>query len=338
MNKPIMKKLILLLLLVVLLSSAFHTIATALTASPVRLELQADPGTTITPTFKLYNDSRTPQTYYLSFRNFESQGESGQPHFTDNNTGLASWAQTEASVSIQALEWKDIQLSITIPKDAEPGGYTAAVFGSTIPPENLGEGQLGLQSDVGTLLLLRVSGDLVQGADILEFNTKNKKRSFSSLPVDFYYRFQNEGESWVKPLGDINIHNMLGRTSKIVPANPNGSNVLSKSIRKLEASWLTSGGEKTQDARAERPPGPPEGFWNKVQHEWKHFAFGRYTADLTLTYNNDTGTTTKAKTTFWVMPWHLITVIGAALLALITIITLVVVFVVMVVLRRKHRK
>lgn len=312
--------------------------AIALTVSPVRIEREVDPGTTFSDKISLQNDKSETQTYYIQFRNFESQGENGQPVFTTNNSGLASWMSAVKSVTVAPKEWKDVNLEITVPQDADPGGYTAAIFGTTLAPDIQGNSEVGVESDVGALVLLRVKGNFEQGATILDFKTTNTENTPRSLPVDFSFRFQNIGDSWVKPIGDITIKNIFGRTSKLVPANPAGSNVLSKSIRKFETSWLASSGGSAQDPKAERPPAIPQGFWNKVKHEWKYFALGRYTANLSLTYNNDTSTTTAAKTTFWVIPWHLLAVIAAGLAVLIGIITLIVVTIVVIVLKQKKKK
>lgn len=309
----------------------------ALTVSPVRVERETDPGTTFTDKITFYNDRNESQSYYITFHNFEAEGETGQPVFSKEISGLASWMSAPPSITVPPKTWQDIVVTVTVPENTEPGGYTAAVFGSTLPPESTGGGEVGVQSDVGSLFLLRVKGNFEQGATILDFKTTNTSKTPSSLPIDFSFRFQNTGQSWVKPVGDITIKNIFGKTSKLVLANPAGSNVLSKSIRKFETSWLANGGG-AQDPKVERPPAIPQGFWNKVKHEWKYFALGRYTASLSLTYNNDTSTTTAAKTAFWVMPWHLLGVIIAVLAVLVGIITLIVVTIVIVVLKRKKKK
>ncbi len=300
----------------------FHT-SSALTSSPVRLELSGDPGSTVHTEFELYNEARKPQAFTIDFADFESQGEDGQPKFVKKTDGLSSWIQNETPEAVLgALERKDIGFDIHIPKDADPGGYFAGVFSIGSNPQTPESGEqpnISVQAEVGTLILLRVNGDFQEGADILEFNTKNKKHWFKSLPIDFYYRFQNQGDSWVKPLGDIVIENIFGQTSQIVPANPDGNNVLPKSIRKFEIQWFTSKGE-TQTKDSEVPPEMPHGFWNRVKHEAKYFSLGRYTANLTLNYGEKEPVQTKAHISFWVIPWELITTALAGLLILVVIV------------------
>ncbi len=51
--------------------------------------------------------------------------------------------------------------------------------------------------------------------------------------------------------------------------------------------------------------------WSK---EWHNFAFGRYTAELAVTYGS-TNKLITAKTSFWVIPW-MVTLAGLAVLVI----------------------
>jgi hypothetical protein len=288
--------------------------ARALTVSPIRLELFGDPGSTITGQFKLYNESKTAKTYRLGFRNFTAKDESGQPDFTDTETGIAKWANVpENTVTLAPEERREISFVVNIPYGIDPGGYFAAVTASTITQGQNGEGEVSLEGEAGTLILLQVNGNFEKGADILEFNTATKRRVFVNLPIDFYYRFQNEGQSFEKPLGDVVIENIFGGTTKIIPANPDGGSVLPRSIRRFAVSWLAPGGAgQLQDAKTQRAPEPLPGFWNHVKYEWKYFAIGRYTVRLGLTYGQEQTHTSKSLV-IWVIPWHLLTLVGIGL-------------------------
>jgi hypothetical protein len=290
--------------------------AQALTMSPVLMELAANPGEQVNAKFTLTNEEQDTKTLYLLARNFEAKDESGVPSFSPKKEGLASWIDMPASVTVGPRERKDVRFSIPLPGNLEPGGYFAAIFAASQPPAESGDGSIAIGSELGTLVLLNVPGSITEGTKILEF--KNKSKSFyTSLPVDLYFRFQNSGQTWVKPKGDVVIHNTFGGTTKIISANPDGANVLPKSIRRFEVAWLQSGGAEVQDQNSERPPETPHGFWGKVGYEWKYFALGRYSADLTLTYNNDTGTTQTASVAFYVFPWHFLIIAIPAIIILL---------------------
>lgn len=313
--------------------------ALALTASPTRLELEGDKGESVSAVVEFYNESRQVKTYELSTANFESRDESGQPQFVVDQRDLAVWVElAETRIELKPLERRKINFLINIPQTAEPGGYFAGILGTNVAGESDSEveNEVEVESTTGTLLLLRVKGELQEGADILDFQTKDKQRVFKSLPVDFSYRFQNTGNSWVKPLGDVVIENIVGGTTKIVPANPDGGNVLTKSIRKFQTSWLTRAGQ-TQDMKAPRPPELPSGFWNRVKHEVKYFALGRYTANLTLNYGDNEPKQAQASTVFWVLPWELLFVVVASLVLILGTLTAIATFVILKILKRRNK-
>lgn len=270
--------------------------AHALTASPIKIELNTDPGKTVTSQFKLYNEGKTTETFYVLAQNFEAKGEDGTPALVSGTDGLAGWIEPISSVTIGPKEYKTIPLAITVPKSAEPGGYFAAILSSTVPPVTKDKQNVLLEGQVGTLVLLQVNGNFQQGAHILEFGTTTKSSWFTSLPVEFYYRFQNAGASYKKPIGDLVIKNIFGGTTKTIPTNPDRGNVLPKSIRRFTSTWF--GTEENGKL--------PKGFFNQVRYEWNNFALGRYTANLNLIYGNSTDQTALAHTAIWVFPWQLI--------------------------------
>lgn len=324
MNPALRSVLVVSFIFTIITGALPHT-ANALTASPIRIELNSDPGKTITSQFKLYNDSKTNETYYVVFENFEAKGEDGSPTLVPGTDGLARWMTTTESVTIDPKESKTLPLTVTIPKDAEPGGYFAAILASTIPPAPESDRNVLLEAQVGTLVLLQVNGDFKQGVDILEFGTTNKKHWFTALPIEFYYRFQNAGDSWVKPIGDVIARNWFGKTTKVIPTNEDRGNILPRSIRKFTTTWY--GKDKNGQM--------PKGFWKKVVYEWNNFAFGKYSISLNLAYGNSSDQAARATTSVWVFPWHLLFTGLVAIIIIFGISISLAVLVVMKLLKRK---
>lgn len=315
----------------------FPVNVSALTASPVRLELTGERGQLFSSSFDLFNEFRKTQVFTLRLANFESKDETGTPKFVENSQGLPEWIRFENnSITLGPLERKKVSFEVNIPGDADPGGYFASVLASSEADVDLEDGEVGVQSTVGTLILLTVKGEFVEGADILDFQTRDKKKVFRSLPVDFSYRFQNAGDTWAKPLGDIEINNIFGGVAKMIPANPEGSNVLPKSIRRFAVSWLTRKGE-VEDQKNNRPPPLPDGFWKRVQHEVEYFALGRYRANLSLTYGSEEQKTATSSLVFWVMPWELLILVFGSMLVLLGLFTAVATFIILKFVRRKQK-
>lgn len=272
--------------------------AVALTVSPVRIELSGNPGTVIKDELILTNEQEGTKTFYSSFENFEATGETGTPSFVPGKEGLASWVEAVSSITLGPKEEKKIPYSIAIPQDAEPGGYFAAIFWGTSPPKTEQGGQVSIGAKIGVLILLRVNGEIKEEGGILEFSTKDKQRFFSSLPVQFMYRFHNNGGDRIKPEGEITIKNIFGKILAVLPANKSEGNILPRSIRKFEIIWEKQGSSKDLTG---------------LKQEWNNFAFGRYTAVLNLEYGA-TGEKAQASFSFFIIPWRLLA-IGLLILA-----------------------
>ncbi len=283
-------------LLSVLLLSPF--ISNALTISPPRLELQGNPGQEIIQEITLTNDQKTTQIFYLSFANFEASGETGNPAFVEPKNDLGTWMSSEQSVALRVGESKIVPFTIKIPKDAEPGGHFAAVFWGTTPPNTPG---VSIGAKIGTLILLSVSGDVKENAGLVEFNTKDNKTFYNTLPVSFFYRFKNDGGDRIKPVGKIVMHNLLYIPEDRIDANPSLGNILPGSTRKFEVDWVKNPRAKDYVA----PDGEFAQFFDTALYQWQNFAVGPYFAKMSLLYGTD-ATRVSETIFFFVFPWQLL--------------------------------
>lgn len=293
----------------------------ALTISPARVEINGNPGQTLTGEYILINEQNITKTFYSSFENFEAQGETGTPNFVGGNEGLAKWIDSPSKIVLGPNETKKLLYSITIPMDADPGGHFAAIFwGTSDPKESVEAGEVFVGAKLGLVMLLRVSGNIEEGGGVLDFKTLNEQRSeeersdeqklFIILPVDLNYRFQNSGDDRIKPKGTVTIKNMLGMTSNVLNANTHEGNVLPSSVRKFELSWNGTDGKIEGMEK-------PDGFISTVKYQMNHFALGYYTAHLELTYGAGDELESSAKTGFFVFPWQLLVVVLLGLFVII---------------------
>ncbi|MEK7652219.1 MAG: hypothetical protein AAB351_03425 [Patescibacteria group bacterium] len=285
-----MRNLIYIILIVVLVGIASPVFA--LTVSPARVEMTGDPGTTLQGEIGLLNEQEGTRVFFTSFENFEPNGDSGAPHFIGAKDDLAIWIKTESKVVLESGKRKNVPFSITIPKNAEPGGHFAAIFFGSQEPGAHGSGQISVGGKIGVLVLLRVSGEVSEGGGLLEFVTKEKKRFFSTLPITFFYRFNNTGGNRVVPSGEIKIKNTARMTSATLLANKNEGSALPGSARKFEVVW-TSPEVSSED-----------GFWSAVKTQWSEFHFGWYTAQLNIAYGVANQTANDSYN-FFVIPWEL---------------------------------
>lgn len=277
--------------------------AFALTVSPARVEITGDPGATLQGEIELFNEQEGSRTFFTTFENFEPSGDTGAPHFIGAKDGLAKWIQTENKIILESGKRSVVPYSITIPKNAEPGGHFAAIFFGSQEPGATGGGQVSVGGKIGVLVLLRVSGEVEEGGGLLEFITKEKQRFFTTLPVSLMYRVNNTGGDRVVPLGEIKIKNTLRLTSATLLANKNEGSVLPSSARKFEVIW----GEEPQAISGTQQE-TKTGFFEMAGKQWSEFHFGWYTAKLNLAWGA-TNQTATASYSFFVIPWQLLLII-----------------------------
>ncbi len=271
--------------------------ASALTISPVKVEVTGDPGQTLRGELELLNEQPGQKTFFTSFENFEPSGDTGSPKFIGKTDGLATWLGAAANVVIATGETVKVPYTITIPSDAEAGGYFAAIFFGEQDPSTQLAGEVAIGGKLGVLILLRVAGDIVEKAGISEFTVSEGSKLQSGLPINFSYRFSNSGGDRVVPLGDIVIENMFGGTAATLMANKNEGSVLPNSSRKFQTLW---GKPVIADSTA--------GFFATAKQQLTDFHFGFYKANLSLVYGATNQTATEA---FWfvMMPWQLLLLI-----------------------------
>lgn len=259
--------------------------AQGLEISPAIVELNAEKGKTYKLNIKVTNVTGSDLSYKTSINDFQARDESGSPQvLIDKNasdaTSVIGWINATSNFSLKSRESISIDTTITIPLDAEPGGHYGVLrfFGQGPSFDSTG---VGLSASAGTLILIRVDGDIKESAGLASFYTaSNDKQTsiFEYSPVKFVARISNDGNIHVKPVGSIQLKNMFGNIVANIPINDTKSNVLPGSIRKFEVSY----------------------------DKW---LFGYYTADLTMGYGT-TGQAIVATTKFWVIPYRAILLIA----------------------------
>lgn len=291
---------IILAMTVLLFCLSFNKVS-ALTISPARIEVNADPGTTISKQITLYNEGQSAQTYYVSYSNFEAQGETGSPLFVEPKGDLGTWMDAGRSYTLQPGETIVVPVSISVPSDAYSGGHFAVVFFGSMPEE---DGQVSVGAKTGTLVLLTVNGDVLEAGGLVSFNTKDKKFFYNSLPVYLEYRWKNDGNDRVKPEGSVVIRNMFYIPATRMNANSVSGNILPHSTRLFSLEWI-----KYKPNKKDVVPTSFFGsYFHTVSYQWKNFALGPYIANLNLIYGTH-GEQSSKTTFFFVFPWQLFIII-----------------------------
>lgn len=291
--------------------------AQAITLIPPSLEIGLKPGQAYNTVIKLFNETSDTVSLYTEAISFTAKGETGQPFFDfeAESIGLGEWIDVEAGpIVIEPGKRYEVPLTIDPPENADPGGHYASLFFSSAPPE---EGMVRIASKVGTLILARVDGEILEQGTIAEFDTKDSQKMFDRLPIQFFARFQNTGNIHLKPGGEIIISSMFGKESATLEFNASRGATLPDTIRKYEAIWENG-------LVVEKPGNFWSGFWQGYSNERNNFAFGKYTAQLNIVAGSAETVKPSSTVSFWVIPWRILSVWAVvAVLAVILVIMLI---------------
>jgi hypothetical protein len=258
-------------------------LASAVSLSPLTFEINVNKGEAVSNYITVFNNEAGKQSYILEAEDFSAVGETGNvviDRDAPKQVSAKQWITFEPqSFEVDAGQSRDIQFTLHVPLDADPGGKYTSLLVSSAPTAAIGGG-VGIASKVASLLLIRVAGDITEKVTVQSFDAP----AFSeSGPVDLTLRLKNEGTVHLKPAGYVFIKNWSGgETDKIaVPQE----RIIPGTTRATKVTWNS---------------------------KW---LFGKYTANFTGIYGaaNDPLT---ASVSFWVIPWKLI---GSVLLGLFLI-------------------
>lgn len=252
--------------------------------SPLIFELSGNQGEIIENLLKVYNPSSDSTIQVrMQVEDIAPSGDSGEVTVEPADSesySLASWVQYDkGEFSLKPKEEKIIKFTIVIPNNAEPGGHYGSILAGVRAIAGIEATGSLILPRVGTLLLITIPGEIKENLTIKDFSAP---RYSEYGPVNFTFRFENQGTAHVKPAGLITITNWLGR--KVVDVEFSSKNVLPGAVRKFEASW---------------------------QNKW--IFGGRYTATLSGSYGSLNTPLIPRVITFWAFPWK----VGAGIILLI---------------------
>jgi hypothetical protein len=279
--------------------------AKAISISPPIIDVASDPGTIIERSITINNETDKERIYSVGVMNFEMTGEEGYQKFipleADKSFDLSGWIKyNEDKIIVQPKNSKKFIFTINVPLDADPGGHYASIFfstGTTRSEENK-DSNVGIEAQINSLILLQVSGAVDEKAQIESFNLENKSTLLYHLPAKFIFRINNEGNTHIRPKGNIEIKNIFGKRTVLLDANPKNNRVLPENIRKIESQWGSNLEYLSSDSINK--------FIEEIKYDFKNFAFGKYAARLDIVYGNGNGNLLTREITFWVFPWRAI--------------------------------
>lgn len=179
-----------------------------------------------------------------------------------------------------------VPVTISLPRDAEPGGRYGSLLTSIVSNPNEESGGPGAQagtaiiSRIGTLFFVTTPGGIVRDSKLTDFSTLNRQAFFGSGPVTFLLQSENFGSVHTTPSGVLSVTNLLGEEVGAVEI-PTWF-ILPQAVRTREVEWN------------------------------RELLIGRYTATVKVNRGYD-DIVDEMSYSFWVIPWKLLLLIFAGL-------------------------
>lgn len=257
--------------------------------SPVRSEFTIEKGKSQQLTVNIENPTDANVLATPVVNDFiSSDNETGEPRLILDDSvappknSFKRLVDALPAVELGPREKKDINVTIRVPDDANAGGYYGAI--RFVPSASTGTGNVGLTASVGTIVLIRVPGDLTERLDLVELTAGQDgkaKSFFTGGDVSVITRIKNSGDIHLQPFGKVQVKNMFGSVVKEYEFNNTDprANILPDSIRRFEDDI------------------------EKPSRGW----LGRYTVVANLGISQGSGDLISSSTTFWYLPiWALI--------------------------------
>lgn len=278
--------------------SALENAANTLKVSPVRTDVEVQPGKSATVDVIITNLTNKPITVTPVLNDFVAGDERGTPalildaeKFAPTHS-LKRFLAPLKDVAIRANESVAVKVTINVPMNAQAGGYFGAVrFAPTTPDSG---GQVNASTSVASIILLTVSGDPLEKLDLTNFDIRQRGKTATffgdSRDLELALRFKNTGSIQEGPFGKIAVKN----GNKVVYEKDFNSDlpkdvILPDSARRWDEPLKNIG------------------------------EFGYYTVTATFTYGKKNQTIQIDKS-FWVIPLSFIIAAGIGLIVLIALI------------------
>lgn len=250
---------------------------------PGKVEVTVNPGGQQTVNLMVTNRTGADQFFELGTEDFMGSTTTKQTVvLLENDKGPYSLKNylsfDESRFKLKNGERATVPVIITIPLDAEPGGlYASVLVGVTSDSSNKEEDEVRggsiFVSRLAVLFFVRVPGDVHTEGVFEEFKITQNRSIFLNKPISFQLFYENTGNVYVNPYGEITIQNIFGEEIGFQEISPWFA--MPQSLRLREVSWN------------------------------KDFLFGRYTATAKINRGYEDIIDTK-NLIFYVLPWKVI--------------------------------
>lgn len=250
---------------------------------PGRIELEVKPGQTIVEYISVSNRISDNRTFELIVEDISGSNE------TDEAVVLLGDAKgpytvkdyisfPEKTFKLNLGERARIPITITIPPNAEPGGFYGSVLVQTVQTDEY-EGtdspvpRSPIIARVGTLFFLTVPGNVNKEGVTKEISLPDNKWWYEKGPIKLNVLYENTGSVHLNPYGELRVKNLFNEEVGFIELEP----------------WFAL----------------PQSFRTKNITWDREVLFGRYTATAYVNRGYD-DIVDEVTVSFWVLPWKII--------------------------------
>lgn len=288
------------LVVAVVPQSAFAANApNVMSISPLRTDITIAPGASKQVPITVINPTSSAVVLTPIENDFVANGDTGTPSLILNANqyapthSLKRFMTPLSDITVPAKGGKTVNVTITVPKDAQAGGYFGAV--RFAPSAAASGGQVNLSANVASIILLTVPGPTVEKLNLTDFDIQQNGHSGTNFRtpdnLQAFVRFQNVGNLQEAPFGTIAV---TQGNKTIYEYSFNNTQPRDMVLPDSARSWTI----------------PLKNIGS----------FGEYTVTATLAYGKN-NQTVEATRTFWVVPWS---VIIGGIVAIVVLIALIV--------------
>lgn len=181
--------------------------------SPVRTDLTLEAGKSGTVKVYVTNMTSAPVLIKPIENDFVAGDEKGTPSIIlDENSyapthSLKRFMVPLQNVTVPAKGTQEVNVTITVPKSAQAGGYYGAIRFAPVSAD--GSKQVNLSASVASLILLTVPGDLIEQLTLTNFDIQQNGGTATNFrtpdDLSLLVRFQNKGNVQAAPFGQIYV-------------------------------------------------------------------------------------------------------------------------------------
>ncbi len=253
-----------------------------ITVTPAIFEQTIEPGSSKQYTVTVANPGTAPQSIKAYTRAFVPNEDVPREYLKTYDT--ARWFNIDRpDFILKSGEQRPIHFTITVPKNAEPGGHYATLyFEQLVAALPSTQKKVFIAPRIGVLTFLTVKGKIEEKLAVESFAAPKVSESG---PIDLKLTLKNEGNVHILPTGSIRIFDDKGRQLDQLPIKP--GMVLPHTEREFSVRW-------------EKPS-----------------LVGKYTAKGEVTYGTPSQKLETREIEFWVIPWITSIIIVVVILLLI---------------------